>query len=329
MQGRTEKQKRTEAKLKALLEELPAVYTRYYYSLATKSYTTKQYYIRNVLRFVTVTFGKIVDEKELAGIDALGIQRYIETIKYIGGGREICADTLHGVLSSISSFCRFLRQSGVIAENPTELIDNPKKQPKEVICLTPAEITVIESRIINGVGTEHAVKLSEKWKDRDMLLFRLPLISGMRVGALSEINIEDINLKRGCVAVTEKENKNRTFYLDDVTMAYIRRYLAFRNAFSACGERAFFISNRGTRMSVRAIELTIKKYSSGVNDKITPHKLRATYATLLYQQTHDIYKVSRALGHESTVPTQRYVHYDSTDEMENLRLMSSFLTTDV
>lgn len=90
-------------------------------------------------------------------------------------------------------------------------------------------------------------------------------------------------------------------------------------------ERAFFVSNRGTHITVRAIQLIIRRYSEEVNDKITPHKLRATYATLLYQQTRDIYKVSKALGHESTVPTQRYVHYENVNNAENAEIMAEFL----
>ncbi len=325
MQGRVEKQRMVEARLKEKLIALPPVYLRYYYSMATKSYTTKYSYTLAALRFVRHTFGEYVGEEQLSAINAYTVQTFLEQVKYIKNGREMSGNTQQSLLASVSAFCKFLWRTGILTENPVKTLDSPKRHTNDVIYLTPAEITAIEDNILHGVGSPRAIERAEKWRERNMLLFRLPLICGVRVGAMSEVNLEDIDFNDGCIYVTEKENKNRKFFLDDGTMKYIRRYTVFRNMVSNDDERAFFVSDRGTRISVRAIQFIIKRYSEDVNDKITPHKLRATYATLLYQQTRDIYKVSKALGHESTVPTQRYVHYENVNDAENAEIMAEFL----
>ena len=79
-------------------------------------------------------------------------------------------------------------------------------------------------------------------------------------------------------------------------------------------ENALFLSNRKSRMTVRNIEILVKKYAgiSVSSKKITPHKLRSTYGTQLYSETGDIYLVADVLGHKDVNTTRR--HYAALDE---------------
>ena len=82
-------------------------------------------------------------------------------------------------------------------------------------------------------------------------------------------------------------------------------------------EKSLFISNRKTRMTVRSIENIIEKYTETATEKhITPHKLRSTCGTNLYQKKRDIYLVSKVLNHKTTAPTKRYAKVFEEDRKE-------------
>ena len=84
-------------------------------------------------------------------------------------------------------------------------------------------------------------------------------------------------------------------------------------------ERALFYSTQNRRISVSAVENLVKKYSRQVTPlkKITPHKLRSTYGTTLYQETGDIYLVADVLGHKDVNTTRK--HYAAQDENRRRR----------
>ena len=84
-------------------------------------------------------------------------------------------------------------------------------------------------------------------------------------------------------------------------------------------DNALFLSLRNTRISVRAVEILVKKYAeiSAPLKKITPHKLRSTYGTKLYQETHDIYVVADVLGHKDVNTTKKHYAAISDDIRRN------------
>ena len=214
------------------------------------------------------------------------------------------------IYSSLSSFFDFLLDNEYITKNPVDSIKRPKQEINDVVYLEPEEVVEIERRILNeGVGSKCAVSKQETWKYRDFLLFHIPVINGIRIEALIEVNMEDINLDNRTITVTEKGNITKDVYIDDKTVKYIRHWKRVREEIlngKKCD--ALFISNRRTRLSARAAEDIIVKYADGINGKhITPHKLRSTFGTNAYRLNRDIKVVADALGHKSTVPTQRYV----------------------
>ena len=79
-------------------------------------------------------------------------------------------------------------------------------------------------------------------------------------------------------------------------------------------ENALFLSNRNSRITVRSVEILVKKYAGIATPlkKITPHKLRSTYGTSLYRETGDIYLVADVLGHHDVNTTKK--HYAAIEE---------------
>jgi site-specific recombinase XerD len=313
MEGRLENQIKTENVIKEKLKSAPDYMRRYYYHINSKTHMTKLRYYNNIERFLKHKFGKFPSIEEIKNIDAYEIQIYMSEINYYGDEnvRELKESSQCTIYSSIASFFRFLKANKYIDEDPfvTGLIERPKIQENDVVFLTPDEVKRVEAIIIKGAGNDLSKARQEDWKYRDLLLFRIPVINGLRVTALSEININDIDLEKRRIKVVEKGNISKYVNFDQKTGQYISIWLKKRSELLKGKEcDALFISNRKSRMTVRSIEFIIAKYTKECipNKHITPHKLRSTCGTNTYQATKDIYLVSKVLGHKNTMPTKRY-----------------------
>lgn len=332
MQGRIEHKIVVEKKIQEIIKEYPSYIKKFYYSLNSKTHMTKLRYIMNVIRFLNYYGnGNTVKESELNNIEAFDIDSYMQSINYIednGIVKELSPSTKACIYSSINAFMTFLKYNKYILENPFEVtkIERPKIQENDVVFLTPEEVKKVENAILEGVGNARSKGKQKNWKYRDMLLFRIPVVNGLRVTALSEINISDINFKRNTIKVTEKGNVTKEVYIDDKTKDYIIKWMCDRkdilDGFNDCN--ALFISNRKERMSVSSIGDVIEKYTHAViKDKhITPHKLRSTCGTNIYQHTKDIYLVASVLGHKSTSPTKRYAKIFDEDKQNAINAVA-------
>lgn len=331
MKGRLENKIKTEQRIDRMIADMPEYMHRYYYSISLKTHKTKERYIENVIRFLNVYGnGETVSLEMLNKVDAFVIQKYISSISYYkkdGSIMELSNSSKACNISCLSSFFRFLTANGFIKKNPFDggAIDRPKPQEKEVVFLSKDEVKKVEKAILDGVGTKRSVARQKNWKYRDFCLFWLPVINGIRVGALSEINIEDIDFNDNSILVVEKGDRITRIYFNDKAALYLKLWIEQRKeAIERCEKtrensgnsedyepidyNALFISNTGSRITVTSIERIIEKYTEGaIGRHISPHKLRATFATHLYGETRDIELTSKALHHKSTTPTQKYV----------------------
>ena len=108
-------------------------------------------------------------------------------------------------------------------------------------------------------------------------------------------------------------------------MELVNKWLPFRNEI-ARHTNALILSNRGERMTGQGIIAIVKKFAEeGLGYKISPHKLRAGFCSILFEKTHDIEFVRRAVGHEQVVTTQRYIVTDNKERKEASEIIGSFL----
>jgi integrase/recombinase XerC len=184
-------------------------------------------------------------------------------------------------------------------------------------------------------AVEKGKSLSKKEADyhkkqsvRDTAIAYLLLSTGLRVSECAELDVDDIDLNNHCVRVVRKGGDEALVYFSDEAADYLERYLDERNNMSGLkdGEKALFISSQKRRMSVRSIEIMIKKYAqrSVPMKHITPHKLRSTFATNLYNQTGDIYLVAETLGHKDVSTTKEHYANLSNKRKEENRNKVSF-----
>lgn len=130
------------------------------------------------------------------------------------------------------------------------------------------------------------------------------------------LDIGDVDFKNNGIKVVRKGGNEMVVYFGDEVEKALRDYLEERCGITpvAGSENALFLSTQRKRIGVQAVENLVKKYARQITTtkKITPHKLRSTYGTSLYQETNDIYLVADVLGHKDVNTTKK--HYAAMDD---------------
>ena len=146
--------------------------------------------------------------------------------------------------------------------------------------------------------------------------------TGIRVSECVGLDITDVDFQNNGIKVTRKGGSEMIVYFGEEVEQALKNYIEGSRKLVlplAGHERALFYSTRSRRISVSAVENLVKKYSRQVTPlkKITPHKLRSTYGTTLYQETGDIYLVADVLGHKDVNTTRK--HYAAQDDSRRRR----------
>lgn len=262
-----------------------------------------------------------LDISALDMINARDIEEYMEYLKYRPdeNGDDI-ANRENGIkrkVSSLKSFYRYFYESEMIKTNPAALVHLPKIHDKDIVRLDYNEVASLLDEAENGSRlTDKQKTYHKKTRNRDVAMLSLLLGTGMRISECVGIDINDLDLEETAVRIHRKGGKEEVVYFSDEVAGNMLPYLEERKNTAAepGSENALFLSLQNKRMSVRSAELMVKKYAEVVTPlkHITPHKLRSTYGTHLYQETGDIYLVADVLGHSDVNTTKK--HYAAIDE---------------
>ena len=223
--------------------------------------------------------------------------------------------------SAIKCFAKYLKASRKIKYNFMEDAERPKfiesqetKEKRQKKHLTIKQMHQMFRNIEIGVGNERALWLQNEYRSRDMAIVMVFLTTGIRITALKNMNVSDVDFENSCIRVTDKGDKVNLHNIPEETKTVLRKWLLKREEIltkaNKMDEQALFISNEKRRLSDTGIRSVVDKYSRSITDgdeKITPHALRATFGTLLYDRTHDIELVRQQMNHESVATTQRYI----------------------
>ncbi|MFB8450093.1 tyrosine recombinase XerS [Enterococcus thailandicus] len=174
--------------------------------------------------------------------------------------------------------------------------------------------------------SKQAAKYYNRDCERDLAINALMLASGLRLSEVVSLDVKDLNFDQNRVLVVRKGDKTDSVRIAAFAMEYLAKYLSIRDSRYQPGkyETALFLSiSKGSskRITGSAIEKMVEKYSSQFRVRVTPHKLRHTLATRLYQQTGNLVLTAQQLGHSSTTTTTLYVHIDNnktTDALNSL-----------
>lgn len=242
------------------------------------------------------------------------IEEYLEYITYyIKDGKEYTNNERgkKRKLSALKSFYNYFFCTEMITSNPAALVPLPKLHDKEIVRLDVDEVAILLDQVEDGTKlTKSQLKYHNKTKIRDIALLTLLLGTGIRVSECVGLDINDVDFKNNGIKIRRKGGYETVIYFGDEVSEALHDYLEKRHHIIPLEghENALFLSMQNRRITVRAVENLVKKYASTVTNlkKITPHKLRSTYGTTLYQETGDIYLVADVLGHKDVNTTKKH-----------------------
>ena len=331
-----EQKKQNILKMRAVLDELPPFCKEFFRGI--EPYTSARtrlayaYDLRMFFEFLheknSACSKSEISQIPLEYLDMLtrqDIEEYLEYVSlYQKDGKEIINEERgkSRKLASLRSFYNYFFESEKIEKNPAALVPLPKQHEKEIIRLEPNEVAILLDQVEDGTKlTKKELEYHKKTKLRDVALITLLLGTGIRVSECVGLDLQDVDFDVYGIKILRKGGKEAIIYFGEEVGTALLDYLEQReHLIPANGhENALFLSLQNRRMAVRSVENLVKKYASRVTTlkKITPHKLRSTYGTALYQETGDIYLVADVLGHSDVNTTRK--HYAAQEDERRRR----------
>lgn len=325
--------------IRAITSELPQACWDFLRSIAmtTGTFTRLAYAIdlRTFFHFLQAERVAFADrpltlwtDEDLSRVSQSDLTAYVEYLTFYfknetDGDQPMKAVVNHDLsikrkLCSIRSFYEFLFKNHRIPSNVTLLVPLPKIHEKPILRLNRDEMAKMLNQAETGEGMTEGQKRYQKiTAKRDYAMLSLFLGTGIRVSECVGINLSDINMEENAFLVTRKGGNQVVLYFPAEVATALGEYLEERNKIEALPghEDALFLSLQRRRITQRAVQNLVKKYAmvaAPLKPKISPHKLRSTFATNLYNATGDIYLVADVLGH-SSVDTTRKHYADMTD----------------
>jgi len=238
-------------------------------------------------------------------------------------------------LAAVRAFLRYLRREGLIESDPGLLVATPKREQKIPLHLELDEMT----RLLETPDT------SGPLGRRDRAILEVLYASGLRLGELVGLDLEDMNLGSRMVRVMGKGRKERLVPFNQSATAAVRAWLPDRETLrrqatadsgqrtvvsrqrTATSRRAvpndepLFLNYRGTRLSDRHVHRLVRHYVAACSLRfgISPHAIRHSFATHLLEAGADLRAIQELLGHVRLSTTQRYTHLDATHLMDVYR----------
>lgn len=333
MNGRMEHDLKKEKRIATKLSTLPDYVAEWDMNLkaSQKTTATRDNYVRligNFLQFVNPN----PKEVTLKQLDIPTVQKYFISLQTKTKGNEVMetSDSYRCMAwACLNSFFSYMVKREYMEDNPIEIVEKPKNHDLARINQNRKLLTEKDfKKMLRAV--EEDVDLDYEYKARNRAILLLFMTTGMRKTALTEINLEDVDLVRESIQIIDKRKKLHTYPLNDTLIDAISEWLSYRKSLERnCGginTDALFITKYMERISGDAIMEIVNKYSRiGLGYKISPHKLRAGCASILYNKTHDLEFVRRAIGHADVGTTTRYIVTQGKEREEMSNIMGKLL----
>ncbi len=319
-------------KIRQLIEELPSFCDEFF--LGIEAYTsslTRLGYARDLKIFFYFLTHSCAEYKmlsmrefslsDLDTVTATHIEKYLNYLSlYVMDGKKYKngEQAKARKLSSVRAMFKYFFKKDKLKSNICEKIDTPKIHDKEIIRLEVDEVVKLLNMAEDGEGfTDMQKGFHKHTRVRDYAMLSLFLGTGIRISECVGLNIDDFDFEQNAFRVTRKGGNRVVLYFNDEVADALKMYLRqrARNKEIPPTEKAMFLSLQNKRISCRAVEKLVKKYSEIVTPlkHITPHKLRSTFGTNLYRETQDIYVVADCLGHKDVNTTRKHYAAISDD----------------
>ena len=214
------------------------------------------------------------------------------------------------LIASIHSFYRFLLYHHYIEQDPSELLETPKKELHLPAVLSLEEIDQMIAQIDMSKSESH----------RNRAIIEMLYGSGLRVSELVNLQLSNIFLPEGYMRITGKGNKQRLVPISAEAIKWFEYWIKDRNQLDIKPNAIdiAFLNRRGGQLTRAMIFTIIKRLAAeaGIQKTISPHTLRHSFATHLLQNGADLRIIQQLLGHESISTTEIYTHIDIQDLRE-------------
>ena len=324
MNGWIEKNEKLKQQIEKHLKLLPPIFTEFYIDMQGdgKSYATIKNYLGYVEHFMNyVTNGNICDDWYLS-IKAPLIKKYIISLSTRKIGDEIVktSDDYQALRwSAINTFFGFLMVNEYIKQNPMLKTKRPKINTEHsVTYLTKTEI----AEVMDSINKNYTGNMLT----RDKAIVGLSLATGIRISALVQINIEDVDFDNNTIKVVEKRTKTKLIQFGDNTKALLQDWIKVRTQYYGdVDTSALFLSQWKRRITTNGVRNLVSKYTKDINKHITPHKLRATAATQAAAAGINVQTIQNMYGHSSIQTTMRYVKALDSEKNKAINIMDKII----
>ncbi|BFT32258.1 tyrosine recombinase XerC [Alteromonas sp. D210916BOD_24] len=244
---------------------------------------------------------KLLGLYEWSGLTPSDVKRVMADAKMSG----LSARSIALRLSAMRTFCQYLIDHQQLFSNPVEGIQAPKQGKPLPKQLSVDEMQQLLNTSVSSTEDDEGMRL------RDVAMFELLYGCGLRLSELTGLNLADC-LKDGTVKVMGKGSKQRILPLGRQAQKALIEWLKVRPAYASPYESAVFVSKRKTRISNRQVANRLNKMAQeqSLTQKVSPHKLRHSFATHVLESSGDLRAVQELLGHANLSTTQVYTHLD-------------------
>ena len=293
--------------------------TRYAYACDLKLFC--EYLVAEIPKFADRQIG-LLEPEDFEKVTPRDLRTYLEYLGfYIKDGSEHSNAEAGKTrkLATLRSFYEYMFKSELIHTDVSRLVEMPKKHEKPILRMEIDEVARMLDAVETGeMMTERQKRYNDSVRARDLAILTLFLGTGIRVSELVGLDLDDLDFTLNSFIVTRKGGNQAILYFPEEVASVLQAYLAHRREMTPLPghENALFLSMQNKRISVRAVQVMVKKYALQVaplKKRLSPHKLRSTFGTNLYHETGDIYLVADVLGHSDVNTTRRHYAAMSDD----------------
>jgi integrase/recombinase XerD len=242
----------------------------------------------------------LIDQGSVARWDEVSQSQIVDYILHMKE-LEYASSTVARKVAAIKSFFHYLRDEGIVKNDPTLTLESPKVKKHLPKAISEDDV---ERLLAEPTKSDSPKAL------RDSALLEVLYATGMRVTELVSLNVTDVDLEAGTVYCIGKGDRERVVPIYDQAALILGRYLTegrphlVRDA----GEQALFLNHRGERLTRQGLWLIIKHYvdAIGIESEVTPHTLRHSFATHMLHGGAKLRDVQKLLGHANISTTQVY-----------------------
>jgi site-specific recombinase XerD len=294
----------------AIKETSPKTVEGYFYDLRIFLRWLKKYSIPNCVPKNTKLDQVSIKDLEIEHLASLQIEDLHNFLAYTKKNLDNSPPARARKVACLRAFFKYLTvKRNLLSSNPAAELESPKL-PERI----PKYLNANDSQeLLTSIEGEFAV--------RNFAIFSIFLCCGIRVSELVNINLKDIDGDK--ITIIGKGDKQRVAYMTSDCIEAVNEYRLVRPNNRVIDKDALFLSKLNKRISVDTVQQIVKKYAvaAGLDPSISPHKLRHTFATLLYKTGKvGILELKELLGHKSISTTQIYTHVDEKNLREAVQL---------